>query len=104
MDFKDILREFLLFYVFIENFVKLLFYFENEKFDYEYDENYLYSVNKLENSFYVVGLENFVDNIDGGESVVFMIYMWKVIVIVIKFEINIKGLDLEVILSYLEFV
>ncbi|XP_068740234.1 dmX-like protein 2 [Montipora capricornis] len=103
VDSKDILREPLLLHVFTENSVKSLSYFENEKHDREHDENHSHSVNKSENSFYVVGLENFADNIDGGESVVSMIYMWKVTVTATKPETNIRGPDLEVISSYPEF-
>ena len=101
-DSKDVLRDPLLLHVYTENSVKSSCFFpHHDKHGKKNDEDQQQSSHKSEDSFYVVGVENIVDE---DNDLVSMIYMWQVTVTATKPEENVKGPGLESISTYPEVV
>ena len=91
-DSKDVLRDPLLLHVFTESSVKSSCFFSHDKQSCENEEEQQQSSRKSEDTFYVVGIENVIDE---DSDTVSMIYMWQVTVTATKPEVNVKGLGLE---------
>lgn len=100
-DSKDVLRDPLLLHVFTESSVKSSCFFSHDKQSCENEEDQQQSSRKSEDSFYVVGIENVIDE---DSDTVSMIYMWQVTVTATKPEVNVKGLGLESLSAYPEVV